>query len=180
MAHQITVMQNVGSGLMRRYQLNRDGTLMVEMRLRTGKTAPNRIGMQGGLPLSFDNVTWTGVGPWDTYADRNGYGEFGIYHQKVSLQDEHLRAQEHGNKTGVYEMTLTNEHGNGLFVKADEPIECSVWPYTLNNMQNENRAPERTVFNINCTQNGLNEVTIQPHSTYMYNFTIKPIRRSEQ
>lgn len=179
MSHQITIMQNIGSGLMRRYQLNRDGTLMVEMRLRTGKTAPNRIGMQGGLLLSFDQMCWTGNGPWDTYTDRNGYGVFGVHRQKVTDQDEHLREQEHGNKTGVCEMTLTNDAGDGLLIKAEEPVECSVWPYTLNSLQNGDRTPEQTVFNINCIQNGLNEVTIQPHSTYMYSFTIKPFRKTE-
>ncbi len=179
MSHQVTVMQNVASGLMRRYQLNRDGTLLIEMRLRTGKTAPNRIGMQGALPLAFDNVRWTGIGPWDTYSDRNGYGEFGIHQQKISLQDEHFRAQEHGNKTEVLELALTDEQGAGLLIKSDEPVECSVWPYTLKNLQNGDRTPEKSVFNINCLQNGLGEVVIQPHSTYIYSFTVKPFGKKE-
>lgn len=180
MSHQITVMQNIGSGLMRRYQINRDGTLTVEMRLRTNKTAPNRIGVQGVLPSSFDHVSWIGNGPWDTYSDRSGYGTYGINEQNVDLQDEHLRAQEHGNKTDVRQLTLTNEQGDGLFIKAEDSIECSVWPYTLNSLQNGDRSHERTVFNINCIQNGLTEVTIQPHSTYIYSFTIKPFRKTEQ
>lgn len=176
MAHQITIMQNVGAGLMRRYQLNRDGSLTVEMRLRTGKNAPNRIGMHGALDLAFQNVSWMGVGPWDTYCDRNGYGLFALHHQTADAQDEHFCPQEHGNKTNVFRFSITNSKGAGIQINSDEPFECSVWPYTLSNLQNGDRTPTQTVFNVNCIQNGLEEVVIKPHSTYTYSFTIKPLQ----
>ncbi len=174
MSHQVTVMQSVGSGLMRRYQLNRDGSLTVEMRLRTGKYPPNRVGMQGSLPKSFDKITWLGTGPWDTYQDRKGYGEFGFHHQSVSQQEKFLRGQEHGNKTDVFQLKLSDHLENTILFKSDEAMECSVLPYSLSDMENNVLDHSATVFHIDCRQNGLNSVSIAPHSTYTYSFTICP------
>lgn len=175
MAHQVTIAQNIGSGLMRRYQLNRDGSLTVELRLRTGKNAPSRIGMQLSMDLSFDRIQWTGMGPYDTYPDRSDCGTYGIHRQSVLEQDEFLRPQEHGCKTQTVSVHLTDEASDGLHIRSEEPLSFCVWPYSLNQMQSGDTTPSQTTLTLICDQNGLEQMRLQPHSTYTFTFTISPI-----
>lgn len=175
MTRTVTVTQKVGSGLMRSYRLFADGSMNVELRLRTGKTAPNCIGMSCALAPSAEDFRWFGKGPWDSYPDRD-IGWFGLHRQSVPQQDEYPIAQEHGRKQ-VYSMTLTDSNGFGLEVLADEGIFSSVWPYTLEELV-DGKLPETrkvTTLNLECCQNGLRSVEIHPHTTYIYNFTIRPI-----
>ena len=99
MSHSVTFHQNVGSGLLRTYRLNSDGSLELEMRLRTGKNPPKRIGFHCGLIPELNRFTWFGRGPWDCYPDRKDAGSFGQYSASVKEQDAFPIPQEYGNKT---------------------------------------------------------------------------------
>lgn len=176
MAHQITVLQNIGSGMTRRYQLHRDGSLSVEMRLRTGKTAPSRIGMQLALDPGFDRLTWLGLGPWDTYPDRQDCGVIDIHHQTTAEQDEFSRSQEHGNKSQVTALTLRRGSDLELHVEAEEPVCFSAWPYSLAQLHSGDRTPTQTTLTISGFQNGLEQILLLPRTTYAFSFTIRPAK----
>lgn len=188
MTHAVTVSQTVGAGLMRSYRLMNDGSLTVELRLRTGKRPPNRIGMQCQLSRELEQLSWFGRGPYDTYQGRETCGLIANHTMRVNGQDEHLRPQEHGNKQQVYSLSLTDGQGHGIHVRAQESISASVWPYTpgeLDQAEQISSLPEHivTTLNLDMTQNGLGDCyvpcpdsyKIQPNSTYTYSFTIIPL-----
>ena len=188
MTRSITVAQSVGAGLMRTYRLLSDGSLTVEMRLRTGKRPPCRIGMYCQLPRELEQFSWFGKGPHDTYRGRDYSGILGNHKCLASDQDEHVRPQEHGNKSQVYSLHLTASDGHGLQIRAQDPISASVWPYTLAELDNAESISDLrnhtcTTLNVDCVQNGLgdcfvpcpDEYKIQPNTTYAYSFTITPI-----
>lgn len=175
--------------LRRTYQVGADGALEVACILRTGKTAPRRFGMQLEMDSAYDNLTWFGRGPHDTYWGREESGQVAIHTAPVKAQDEYVRPQEHGNKREVRWLTLTDQHGCGLRVSAvDGTIAASAWPYTLEELHKATHVhelpaePTVTTLNIDTIQNGLGDCFVpcpekyklQPNSEYRYQFTIGP------
>ena len=88
-----------------------------------------RIGIKMSLPGDFDEVTWFGRGPHESYIDRKTSAAVGLYHGSVWDQTfQYVRPQETGNKTDVRWMALSNEK-IGLMVKGSPTFDGSVHQY---------------------------------------------------
>ena len=62
----------------------------------------------------YENVTWYGMGPAETYADRCKGAKLGIYKNKVKDNiAKYLVPQECGNKVGVRWASVTDAKGRG-------------------------------------------------------------------
>ena len=70
------------------------------------------------IPKTFQNLTWFGNGPHESYWDRKSSTVVDIFSGLVSEQyHPYVRPQENGNKTDVRWTTLRNEDGIGLMIK---------------------------------------------------------------
>ena len=88
-----------------------------------------RIGLQLHLPEGYEQLTWYGRGPHETYVDRNEGAQVGVYRSTVDEQFvPYVVPQENGNKTDVRWVTLTNTDGMGIHASADRLLEVSVAP----------------------------------------------------
>ncbi len=181
MARSVSISQNVGSGLLRIYHLYSSGALELELRLRTSKTSPTRIGLSCGLPQRYCNFEWTGLGPYDTYPDRMEGGEYSNYCANVSQnQDLFPMIQEYGNKMEIHRLTLTDSSHSGIEIVCPEGLSASVRQWSLVQLcstESVSSLPssDRTFLNLDVVQNGLREEIIAPHTTYTYRFIISPI-----
>ena len=73
------------------------------------------FGMMFKLDADYDNVTWYGMGPEETYVDRCAGAKLGVYKNKVEdNMAKYLVPQECGNKVGVRWATVTNRKGRGI------------------------------------------------------------------
>ena len=68
--------------------------------------------------------------------------------------------QENGNRTDVRWASVTNNAGNGLVVVADETMNVSAWPYSLEDLEEAthiNKLPKRDFYtlNIDLAQQGV-------------------------
>ena len=87
------------------------------------------------MDASYDDMTWYGLGPEDTYPDRR-QAKLGIYHKKVTENmARYLVPQECGNKVGVRWATVTNRKGRGMMFSGDK-MEFSALPYTPHELEN--------------------------------------------
>ncbi|GAA6205633.1 glycoside hydrolase family 2 TIM barrel-domain containing protein [Thalassotalea sp. SU-HH00458] len=116
------------------YEIAKDGKLQVTstLDLDDGQTLPNlpRFGMQLVMPGQFENLTWYGRGPHETYWDRKTGAKVGLYKAKVDEQIEHyIRPQENANKTEVRWLTVTNDNGVGFTAAGEQLLNVSAWPY---------------------------------------------------
>ena len=166
-----------------------NGKLHLDITLETKKKAPSRFGMQVETDASFDEFSFLGRGPHDSYWGRKQSGMIGKYRQSVLDQDEYVRPQEHGNKTDIYELKLTDKDGHGLHIEKDiETLSASVWPYTLKDLQEAQHIDElpkhqTTTLNIDMIQNGLGDCfvrcpekyKIKAGHTYRYSFYLSAI-----
>ena len=84
----------------------------------------------------YDNVTWYGMGPEETYVDRCKGAKLGIYRNKVAdNMAKYLVPQECGNKTGVRWAEVTDQKGRGMRFEGDN-MEFSALPWTPHELEN--------------------------------------------
>lgn len=111
------------------YTVNADGALKIEAEYRAGTNElPEmpRFGMLFTLPLSFDNFSYYGRGPWENYSDRKFSSFIGEYQFKVADQVmPYVRPQEFANRTDVRWLTLSNDSGQGIRVDGLQPLSVS-------------------------------------------------------
>jgi beta-galactosidase len=111
------------------YTVYGSGDVVVDNQFNmTQKDLPEivRMGMNLQMPRNFDQMSWLGRGPQESYWDRKTAAFVGLY--KGSVADQYwayLRPQENGNKTDVRWMTITDQSGNGLLFAGMPLLEVS-------------------------------------------------------
>jgi beta-galactosidase len=100
-----------------------------------------RMGMNLVMPRNFDQMSWLGRGPQESYWDRKTSAFVGLYRGSVADQYwAYLRPQENGNKTDVRWMTITDNAGEGLLFTGMPLLEVSAH----HNIMEDFESPERT------------------------------------
>ncbi len=100
-----------------------------------------RMGMNLVMPRKFDQMSWFGRGPQESYWDRKTAAFVGLYSGSVADQYQaYLRPQENGNKTDVRWVVITDKKGNGLFFAGMPLLEVSAH----HNIMEDFESPERT------------------------------------
>ncbi|MDO4338906.1 MAG: glycoside hydrolase family 2 TIM barrel-domain containing protein [Eubacteriales bacterium] len=88
----------------------------------------------------YDHVTWYGLGPEDTYADRKKGAKLGIYHNMVAdNMADYLVPQECGAKEEVRWAKITDRKGRGMLFEMDKasgPMMFSALPWTPHEIEN--------------------------------------------
>ena len=121
-----------------RYTVMNDGEIRLETTIVCGGEQPQflpRLGLSLTLPGKFENLTWYGRGPHESYVDRKAGAAVDVYASTVSDQFvPYIKPQEHGNKTDVRWLTLTDDEGNGLLVVAEPAINFSALHYSAQDL----------------------------------------------
>jgi len=117
-----------------KYTINNNGQVHVEshINIESDQQLPNlpRFGMQLTMPGKFQQLSWFGRGPHESYADRKTSAQISHYKSLVKDQIHHYaRPQENANKTDVRWMALKDDSGLGLLVVGDQVLSTSAWPY---------------------------------------------------
>lgn len=155
MTRTVSASFHLGSGLIQNYRLFADGSLSVELRLRTGRTAPDCIGFQCALPSELDRCEWFGLGPDDCEGQPQPGRFFGIHTQSVV-------PQESGMKAAVYHLRITNAEGVGLGIRSEDGLRFSF----VRSAKGENK----------LTVLLPTEEAPKPHTTYYFHFTLHTIQ----
>lgn len=94
------------------------------------------FGVMYKFDADYDNVTWYGMGPEETYRDRCRGAKLGIYKNKVKdNMAKYLTPQECGNKVGVRWASVTDRRGRGMLFSGED-MEFSALPYTPHELEN--------------------------------------------
>ena len=94
------------------------------------------FGVMFKFDADYNHVSWYGMGPEETYEDRQRGAKLGIY--KNMVQDNmalYLNPQECGNKTGVRWASVTDKKGRGMLFTGDG-MNFSALPYTPHELEN--------------------------------------------
>ena len=120
------------------YTVFGDGTIETKMMYDPVEGLPDmpEFGMMFWFNADYDNLTWYGMGPDETYADRRHGAKLGIYSNKVAdNMAKYLVPQECGNKVGVRYARLVDAKGRGMMFEGDE-LSFSALPYTPHELEN--------------------------------------------
>lgn len=120
------------------YRVFGDGTIETTLSYDPVKELGDmpEFGMMFKLDADYDTVKWYGLGPQETYEDRQHGGKYGVYENKVAENiAEYLVPQESGNKCRVRYAKIMDKKGRGMLFFGDE-LSFSALPYTPHELEN--------------------------------------------
>lgn len=153
------------------YKVYADGTMDVSYVYSPTGVLPElpRLGTAFQIKDGYDNFSWFGRGPWESYPDRKTSCCIAWWSGKVSEQYTHYpRPQDGGNKEEVVTLRLTNSKGRGLKVSTlDRAFSASALPYTVEDLYNasndsELKARKETILSIDAAVMGLGNSSCGP------------------
>ena len=144
------------------YEVFGDGTVLTQLHYDAVKGLGDmpEFGMLFKLPAQLDRMHWYGLGPEETYADRQRGGRLGRWEKTVAdNMARYLRPQESGNHCGVRTMSVTDEQGRGMEFFG-EALSVNVLPYTPHELEcaahtHELPRPQHTVVRVALAQMGV-------------------------
>jgi beta-galactosidase len=159
-----------------RYTLLPSGELEVEnvVKIGNGITDVPRVGVSLTLAAGLENLEWFGRGPWENYSDRKASAMVGRYQSTVSDQYvPYIMPQEHGHKTDVRWLSLTNVRGRGLKVIGHPTLEFSASHFSDGDLFHARHTidlkprPE-VILNLDAAHRGLGTASCGPDTLEQY------------
>ncbi len=151
-----------------------------------------KIGLQIKMPAEFQNFSWYGRGPAETYPDRKNGMKIGLYQGTVDQQYvPYVVPQEYANKSEVRWAALTNPDGIGLLAVAYPEMNVSVWNYDHRNIDNavytfQLKKVDYVTFNIDHLVSGVGGTPVSPRAkfrvypkVYEYHLRLRPFNQDE-
>jgi beta-galactosidase len=111
-----------------------------------------RVGLRLTLPRGFDQVTWLGRGPHETYVDRKTGAPVGRYRLSADrFSTAYIRPQENGMRADIRWIALADDAGNGLLVEGDSLFFASAMPFLQEDFDEGLVKRQRHTFHVRPT-----------------------------
>jgi beta-galactosidase len=133
-----------------------------------------RLGVQLRLPGEFEQLSWYGPGPMETYCDRKAGAPVGLYKSTVTDQYvPYILPQEHGNHEDLRWLRLVNASGQGLLVRGHGRLSGSASHLRTEDLIKARHpfglTPRREVLlNLDYRQRGLGTASCGPDTLPQY------------
>jgi beta-galactosidase len=122
-----------------------------------------RLGLTMSLPKHYNQVTWSGRGPGESYRDKKEGARFGVWNASLEqMETKYEWPQEYGNRTDTRWVRIESaEDGVGLEARMEEtPFNFSLRRYTLEEIDMAQHPHELTevdenIFNLDYAQHGI-------------------------
>ncbi len=185
------VRDNARIHCMTRYRISGDGGMEATLDVRVEEAPPlPRVGLVLVMPAGFENFTWYGRGPHESYADRKASAKIGLYRGTISQQlTPYIKPQENGAKTDVRRAEVSDVRGRGLHVEGDPLFHISVHHFTAADFTAARHAIDlhlrsETIVHIDLAQCGLGNASCGPgvlppylltEPAYHFRFRLRPL-----
>ena len=169
-----------------RYRLLASGELVVENEVLLGPELRDlpRIGVVLELPPALEQLAWYGRGPWESYRDRLASTVVGRYRSTVTEQYvPYILPQEHGQRSDVRQLSLTDDAGFGLEVLGRPAIGFSASHFTAADLYAARHTcdleprPE-VILSLDHAQRGLGTASCGPDTRSRYRLNASSYRFS--
>lgn len=157
-----------------------DGQLEVTMDVRKNVEFPElpRFGLRLFLPADFENVSYYGLGPEESYVDKRHAASHGFYQCLVKdLHEDYLKPQENGSHWDCQYVILENEKRK-LKVYGNQPFSFNASQYTGEELSKKAHNFELvpsgyTVLNVDYKQDAIGSNSCGPRPKEIYRFDEK-------
>ncbi len=176
------------------YTVNGNGEVKVAISVDATKSGMGnfiRVGSVMTLPDGFENVSWYGNGPVETFNDRKTCGRKGVWESTVSkMFFPYMKTDDSGNLTDVRWISVRNpKNGAEVLVEAKGSVEAQALHFTPGDINSTNHVYEltprnETLLNINygsmgtgtatCGPGTLGKYQIPSNKVYSWEYTIIP------
>ncbi|MEX1114137.1 MAG: glycoside hydrolase family 2 TIM barrel-domain containing protein [Akkermansiaceae bacterium] len=178
------------------YVFDASGRVVINSTVALETSAPPkevpRIGMQCGVIPALSRIEWFGLGPDETYSDRQSAAHVGTFQADAySWNHLYLPPQETGHRSHVRHTTITDPNGDGWVVSAiAAPFGFSLWPWTAADLENTShpyllKNRDFLTLTIDSAQMGvggvqgwgarqLDQYLLQTNKTYRMSFMLSP------
>lgn len=134
-----------------------------------------RFGLRLFLNESFDQVSYYGMGPYESYRDKHRASCHGLYHGLVAdMQEDYIYPQENGSHMDCDYVTLC-DNSLGLTAVSDQTFSFHASVYTQEELEKkahhyELRPSGSTVLCLDYAQNGIGSNSCGPEVLEPYRF----------
>ena len=177
------------------YTIGGNGAVTVGMRVDATKAGLGnflRVGSMMTLPAGFEQVTWYGNGPVETFNDRKTNGKLGVWHNTVAgMFFPYIKTDDSGNITNLKWISVkSTKHSTALLVAAESPIEGNILHFLPSDFDDTNHPYEMRprkeaylsmdygsmgVGSATCGQATLNQYRLPSNRVYEWTYTIIPV-----
>jgi len=191
----LTVSTQQKSSVILAYDIMANGEVGVSENFGPGSSTLPEIPLIGNalnMPVQFNNITWYGRGPYETYIDRKLASNVGVYCKTVDDNFfPYIQPQETGNHIETNWVKLVDKDNVGILISGNK-FEFSALRYSPFEMENKLHPfdlvkSNNTLLNINYRQMGVggddswgakphDEFMIHPDSSYRYSYQIVPVK----
>ena len=177
-----------------RYTIMHTGAVHVNMTYDGTEGLPDlfKFGMDFATFADYNQLTWRGYGPDETYADREIGARYGTWSGQINHHlCPYVMPQAYGNHTGVTWATVTNAQGHGLRISGHH-LSLSALPHTHHELEQAQHVHElppvhKTVLSVNLREMGVGgddswgarpeeRFDLPANQAYELNFTIDSAR----
>lgn len=144
------------------YEVYGDGTIKTYMKYEPVKELGDcpEFGFIFKLDADYDNLSWYGLGPEETYVDKCHGAKLLVYENKVAdNMAKYLTPQESGNKIGVRWATVKDGSGRGMIFAGDDMSFSALChtPHEIENARHDFELPpvHHTVVRVAKQQMGV-------------------------
>jgi beta-galactosidase len=118
-----------------------------------------RFGVNLVMPREFDQISWLGRGPHESYADRYTSALVGLYSGAVADQYfPYVRPQENGNKVDVRWVSIYNKEGLGLEFIGMPLLSVSAHHEIMEDFESPDRTDGRGKAGLKMIRRHINDV----------------------
>ena len=189
-------MTSLDAEYLTQYTIYGNGDIVIDNQFTPGdKELPElpRFGMQFSIPREYDQMSWYGRGPHESYWDRKTSASVDVYTGSITEQfHDYLRPQENGNKTDVRWAAFHNKKGEGLLAVGLPQLSMSAWPQTMWDIEqadHPHELPNRETITVNLDHRQMgvggdnswgapiHEEYTLPVGKYSYSFRLSPLTK---
>ena len=163
------------------WTVRRAGSIAVRMKVRKNPEFPElpRFGLRLFLDPAMNNVTYCGLGPYESYPDKRRASCYGVFSAPVGeMHEDYIRPQENGSHDGCdYVIVSSGGEGSGLSLKAvpEHSFSFNASVYTQEELASKRHNYELepcgyTVLNLDLKQNGIGSNSCGPRPMKKYRF----------
>jgi hypothetical protein len=155
------------------YTIFGSGDVLIDCHVTPGEGLPflPRLGLQMQVPAGFEQFTWCGRGPHESYVDRQEGARVGVYTGTVDEQYvPYIFPEENGNKTDVRWVSLTGgaeAARSGLLAYGEPWLSVSAHHFTERDLElarhtSELQRRDEITLNLDYAQSGLGSAACGP------------------
>lgn len=157
------------------WRIKNSGAVRLEMKVEKNSEFPElpRFGLRMFLDSALENVTYYGMGPYESYRDKCRASSHGCYQAKVrQLHEDYIRPQENGSHYDC-DYVMLEDRPFGLMAASEQPFSFQASVYTQEELESkahnyELEEAESVILCLDYAQNGIGSGSCGPELAEQY------------